>query len=515
MDSQGFDHPITLAPSQPPSKPVSHPFSIGPYQIECLLSQGGMSLLYLALHPETKEVIVVKVLRPEFIKSSEMIERFLHEAKLMSLTSHPHLVKLYGEGMWEGGAYIAMEFIQGICLRQFIEQQTLSMKKSLNIWLQIANTLAHLHAHHIIHKDLKPENILITERGEIKMIDLGIATFQEEIQTKSKATPQILGTPAYMSPELKENPSSVSFASDIYALGVIGYELVLGKLSFGLIHLCQIPSYLRQILEKAIAVSVARRYQDIHDLITDLSSYLLSGKLEKEKPATDQAREMAESLQQANVFLSPQSLISTAHYHAAIAKLHIPGQITPYVDQIELPHGLYGFIIAEPINLRIEGVIYLSTLRGMIRSLLLSSKPFELSSFLFQLQTQVQSDFLHEHYAFSFLLLDRCHHELTLVCCGHLATLLHLSPGKQFVSHFSDTHPPLGSFSPTELHTTRYEWAVGDQIIFHTFPASLETMFKEVYTQSPQSQVNHFMKKIPLSLVKKRSHIAITLHRVG
>ena len=150
------------------------PQKIGPYKIESLLDKGGMSLLYLGVHPGTSQPIVVKVLLPKYLKNKEMMGRFLKEAQIIGMTNHPNIVKLYGQGQWEKGLYIAMEFIQGISLRQFIQQKSLSQKRALEIILQVAYALCHLHTHGVIHRDLKPENILITETGEIKVIDFGI-----------------------------------------------------------------------------------------------------------------------------------------------------------------------------------------------------------------------------------------------------------------------------------------------------------------------------------------------------
>ena len=259
------------------------PSFIGPYKIETLLSRGGMSFLYLGIHPETKAPLVVKVLSPSYVTHPEAVEHFLKEAKIIELTNHPNIVKLFGHGEWEKGLYIAMEFIQGISLRQFIMQHSLSRRRALEIILQVAYATLHLHSHGVIHRDIKPENILIGEEGEIKVIDFGIAQLHEEDQTPLQSSPT-LGTPNYMSPEQKENPSQVTFASDIYSIGIILYELVVGKLSYGHINLSSLPKGLEKIAQKALAVSVKERYQKISEFIHDISQYLTTGELEKRAP---------------------------------------------------------------------------------------------------------------------------------------------------------------------------------------------------------------------------------------
>src|ERR1700733_8205323 len=132
------------------------PSKIGGYKIESLLSKGGMSLLYLGIHPETHEPLAIKVLSSKYLSHPEMVERFMREAEIIELTNHPNIVKLFGHGKWAGGVYIAMEFIQGISLRQMLLQEAMSLKRALDVVLQISHALVHLHAHGIIHRDLKP-----------------------------------------------------------------------------------------------------------------------------------------------------------------------------------------------------------------------------------------------------------------------------------------------------------------------------------------------------------------------
>ncbi len=224
------------------------PSQIGGYKIESLLNKGGMSLLYLGVHPETHEPITIKVLSSKYVSHPEMVERFMREAEIIELTDHPNIVKLYGHGKWEGGVYIAMEFVQGLSLRQMILQQAMSLKQALKITLQIAYALTHLHSHGIIHRDLKPENILLTAQGGVKVIDFGISQIYTE--KESSKNRHLIGTPIYMSPEQREDPLKVSFSTDIYSLGIIMYEVVLGRLCYGEIHLSSVSRGLQKILAK-------------------------------------------------------------------------------------------------------------------------------------------------------------------------------------------------------------------------------------------------------------------------
>lgn len=240
------------------------PNFIGPFRIVGLLNRGGMSILYLGIHPEKFEPIVIKILLPKFLQHKEMTGSFLREAEIIRIADHPNIVKLHSQGKWANGLYIAMEFIKGISLKQFIMKKMLTSRSALGIISQIASALSHLHSNGIIHRDLKPANILISEQGLVKVIDFGIA------QLLGKKNNRKMGTPAYMSPEQKESKERLSFSSDIYSLGVITYELLVGKFSQGKIHLSLLKPPIRTILEKALRLQPHERYPTMSAFIEDL-----------------------------------------------------------------------------------------------------------------------------------------------------------------------------------------------------------------------------------------------------
>jgi len=280
-------------------KPFPYPSLIGPYKVETLLGKGGMSFLYLGLDPKDHSPIAIKVLSPKYLAHPEMVQQFLKEAEIIALTDHPNIIKLKKQGIWENGLYIAMEFIQGISLKQFIMQQNFSPKTCIEIVLQVAYALLHLHTHGVIHRDLKPENILITEGGSVKVIDFGIAQliYDKKAALISKRE-KFLGTPDYMSPEQKKDPLNITFGADIYSLGVITFELLVGKLSFGSIQLSLLPKDLQVIVEKALALSLNERYHDIVDFITDLSTYL---KKEQQRGKGEGIKEVWEHVEESHI----------------------------------------------------------------------------------------------------------------------------------------------------------------------------------------------------------------------
>lgn len=521
MPKSSFHKQPTLTDVNPSDEPPgAMPRQIGPYKIESLLSKGGMSLLYLGVHPETRQMLVVKVLSPQFVTHPDMVARFLKESKIISMTNHPNIVKLYGEGQWEGGLYIAMEFIRGISLRQFIEQQSLSMKRCIDIILQVAYALAHLHSHGVIHGDLKPENILITEDGEVKVIDFGIARLHEE--EKKEKGQKIAGTPSYMSPEQKEDPSKISFASDIYALGIIAYELFSGKLSFGVIHLSQVPKGLRQILEKALAVSLQERYPDAIKFISDLSTYLKSGGLEKDRPGTDQLREIVETLQKAEQTLSPIQPPSWSTVEIGFAKLKASyGQDGLYFDYFKLKDNTFGFVIAETVQNGLDSPIHIATLRGAIRAFIKSPDNFFFSRFITDLNQTIRDDPLRLNYNFAFLILSPLRDQLQFLSCN-LGNLIHFSPGSRTPHILTNSHPPLGSDPTNSFEMTIDNWNIGDVLVFNSFDPSkdelIQQALKEHFLLSPQNQANAMVKKLsanPLISNEKKTKLLFTIHRIG
>ena len=502
---------LTLAESEIPL-----PAAIGPYKIESLFSKGGMSLLYLGLDPMTKKPLVIKVLSPGYVTHPEAVGRFLKEARVISLTNHPNIVKLYGQGEWEKGLYIAMELIHGISLKQFIMQHSLSLRRALEITLQVAYALHHLHSHGVIHRDIKPENILITEEGEIKVIDFGIAQLHEE-EKKEIDSGRYLGTPNYMSPEQKEDPSKVTFASDIYSLGIILYELILGKLSFGIINLVDLPKGLKKIATRTLAVSANERYQNISEFIHDVSQYLNSGDLEKERTGSDQAKELNERIQKANLSLSPIALPLWPQMDLGVAKWRGHLQLGLYYDLFRLPNNTFLVLSAAATNSAIESAVSIAVLRGMIRMQLHEFSPtaktvFKPIPFLEKLNRLIFEDFLGEKFALNFVLLDPLLDQATYVSCGFDA-LLHVPQGQTTPRQLSSQNDLLGTSATTEFSAITDNWNPGDQLFMHTlaldpqsppdekqqFDLRVNEAISENVLLSAQRQADAILKKVASS----------------
>ncbi|MBM3196116.1 MAG: serine/threonine protein kinase [Chlamydiae bacterium] len=268
------------------------PIKIGPYRIEKLLTTGTLSRLYLGMHEQNRHLAVLKVLSHDVLKDPNRKKLFLKEGALLKDLSHANIVQYMGEGEFEDGMYIAVEFVQGISLKQFILQRSLSLKRSLEVITKTLYALLYLHSVGIVHRDLKPENILITESSEVKLVDFGIAATQEELLEGP-----VYGTPSYMPPEYKTGSKKVDYRADIYAVGVIFYELILGRVSLGRIDLELIPTHLRPIVKKATALDSTKRYQDVMEMIADLSLYLKEDLLSKDESTEDTLKDLLDSIE--------------------------------------------------------------------------------------------------------------------------------------------------------------------------------------------------------------------------
>lgn len=475
------------------ARPIPMPPKIGPYKIESLFSKGGMSLLYFGIHPGSNLPIIVKVLLPKYLKHKEMVGRFLKEAQIIALTDHPNIVKLYGQGQWEKGLYIAMEFIRGISLRQFIQQKSLSQKRALEIILQVAYALCHLHTHGVIHRDLKPENILITESGEIKVIDFGIAQLQGEAGSERiTQTRRVMGTPVYMSPEQKENPLHVTYASDIYSLGIIAYELLLGRLSHGVIHLALLPKMLSKIIDKALQTNPEDRYQDIVDFITDISQIIKIEADQGEETEEERTEEVLDLIQQTRSILIPKKGPHWPQIETGLAMGN--GQVLSglYIDFFHLPQDRFGIIVAEPNGTGVASLLHSSVLRGMVRMAIQGKKEQHPLQMLQALNHVLHEDPMKERFSFNFLLLTPDKDQLSFVSCKS-GSLWHIAEESHKVRMLTTPNAALGADPNTGLLETVDNWYVGDTLIFYSGEESSSSWIAEHRMLAPQPQAEKIL----------------------
>jgi serine/threonine-protein kinase len=203
----------------------------GRYQIVSELGKGAMGMVYQAHDPQIDRMIALKVLRQDRVVDHEFVRRFVAEARAIGRLSHPNIVTVFDVGEDHGTIYIAMEFLEGRSLDILIREQTFNPDKIVDVGIQVADALEYAHRQGIIHRDIKPGNIIITPQGHVKVTDFGIARIEGSSGQQMTQMGEILGTPIYMPPEQVAG-QPVDGRSDIYALGVVLYELTTGKHPF-------------------------------------------------------------------------------------------------------------------------------------------------------------------------------------------------------------------------------------------------------------------------------------------
>ncbi len=488
MKNIDFYSQITLPSFRTHGPPFVIPKHIGPYKIDSVLNQGSMSLLLLGSEPEMRKPIAIKVLLPALSADKELVAQFLREAEIISLADHPNILKLYGQGEWEKSLYIAMEFVQGISLRQFILNNSLSIKRTLDIILEISYALLHLHTHGIIHRDLKPENILITESGKIKLIDFGIAHIMEEKGKKLKGENRIIGTPSYMSPEQKRNPFNISFNSDIYSLGIIFYEMIMGKLSFGNVQLDLIPSHLRPILQKALEPNAELRYKDVVDFIADISKYLKDNIIEKERSDEDELLEIWEILGEEQKELLPP-IPSWPELDIGLAKPEGIYLFGIYYDFFKLPDNSFVIILAESPSSRLSSIVSLAVLKGLLRAKIhdffaaKSSVPFTSSLFAFELNQLFCHESFGKKEAITILHLSPLLDQFSFISSG-FESLWHLSGNGGQTRMLRNQSRLLGTEPNVAFFSTTDSWNPGDMLLLHPFSSPNMPLEKRIAVEA-------------------------------
>lgn len=504
MKKGDFHKQETLTDVRAANRSFAMPKQIGPYKIESLLNQGGMSTLYLGLHPETNQPIAIKVLLPKYVNNQQMSARFLKEAEIIRLANHPHIVKLYGQGNWENGLYIAMEFIRGISLSQFIQKKSLSVKRALEIILQVAYALSHLHAHGVIHRDLKPENILIDEKGEVKVIDFGIAQLHEE-KEKSGV---LMGTPVYMSPEQREHPNRVQPSSDLYSLGVIAYELIVGRLSHGAIHLESLSKPLRAIIGKALEKDVKKRYEDVVDFINDITQYLQTVGAKEE----DRAEEIIHLIQKSGELLLQKKGPHWATLNCGIAWQEGESVSGLYLEFFQGSETRFAILFAEPEEVGPTSLLYGSYFRGMARVEMqnFSNPGFRPVTFFEKLNKILLADRLpHPKFSAALLVLDAEKDQLVFISCQG-PDLSHISEGTGEERIFKTSNPRLGAEPNATFVEVVDNWRASDTLLLHN--VKMEKPFGDARLLSAQHQAEKILEKSSLSF--SRTALALCLQRI-
>ncbi len=196
------------------------------YQILGKIGEGGMSTVYKGVQTSLRRPVAIKLLSHTLITHTEALELFNRESLIIARLNHPNIIHVIDKGVTSDKApYFVMEFIEGRDLKMFIKKSALKFNQKIDVLVQVCKALSYAHKNGIVHRDIKPQNILIDKEGTARVLDFGIAAVADAGESNT-----VMGTPAYMAPEQKETPHDVSFLADIYALGVVIYELMTGRL---------------------------------------------------------------------------------------------------------------------------------------------------------------------------------------------------------------------------------------------------------------------------------------------
>ena len=260
------------------------------YELQKVIVVGGMAVVYKAYDNIDDRTVAVKILKDEFLASEEFRRRFKNESKAIAVLSHPNIVKVYDVSYGDKLQYIVMEYVEGITLKENIEQQgDISWKETVHFTTQILRALQHAHDKGIVHRDIKPQNIMLLENGTIKVTDFGIARFSRS-ETRTM-TDTAIGSVHYISPE-QARGDITDDKSDIYSVGVVMYEMLTGQLPFqsdnsvsvAIMQLqtdtvkpreinSSIPEGLEQITMRAMQKNPKDRYQSAAEMILDLEEF--------------------------------------------------------------------------------------------------------------------------------------------------------------------------------------------------------------------------------------------------
>src|SRR5678816_3559774 len=275
---------------------------INQYKIQEKIGSGGQGTVYKALDTKLNRTVVIKILPPELTQKTANFRRFDREAQLCSQLDHPNICTIYDFNEENGVFYIAMQYVDGKNVRQLVSGRPLELRSALSIAIQVTDALAYAHSKNIIHRDIKAGNVMVTESGQVKILDFGLAKLMEDEtvgENRGVDRTQITelgipyGTATYAAPEQAKGERA-DHRSDIFSTGVLLYEMLTGIWAFqgktvidvrhqvlygtprtlAEMRKEEVPPQLQQIIDKALAKDPKDRYQKIAAMRDDLRALL-------------------------------------------------------------------------------------------------------------------------------------------------------------------------------------------------------------------------------------------------
>ncbi len=360
------------------------PESIGKYRVFKQLARGGMGAVYTAEHPTLDRTVIIKKLTLR--GNADMRERFRREAQIMMDLRNDSIVDVYDHFREGTSYYIVLEYVDGVSLEELIRRERyLPSDVALLIIREACRALAYAHEHGVIHRDIKPGNILISRKGEVKLVDFGIATIHGDDESNLTREGMTLGTPVYMAPEQFQNTRNVDKRADIYSIGVVLYEAVTGQKPFpsslspdtlAKIQNGQyegprkvnpkVSRFAAHIIKRTMKVRTDRRVQDLHwvirkidhklnvdsrNQVTELLAEVVNGTKQPEVPARKPALRASLVAGLAGLLVAVATYSYVTGYYREIL---MPRQYGALEMQIEVPRGA-----KEPKDLFVAAQLFL------------------------------------------------------------------------------------------------------------------------------------------------------------
>jgi serine/threonine protein kinase/Tfp pilus assembly protein PilF len=351
--------------------------SVGLYRIMDQLGQGGMATVYKAYHPNLDRYVAIKVLHPAFKEDPGFLERFKREAQIVARLEHPNIVPVYDYADYEGQPYLVMKFIEGQTLKARLKQQPLTLDEAFHILEPVADALTYAHGQGILHRDIKPSNIMLDLHGTPYIADFGLARIAQAGES-TLSQDMMLGTPQYISPEQAKGVRDLGPGTDIYSLGVVLYEIVVGHVPYNadtpyaIIHdhiykplpltskvKARVPVEVERVLLRALAKEPEARYATAVDMIAAFGQAAQGEAVSVQSAPRHQPQDAAAWPSAATAPRDPLSPPMPA-YTAT------PGPVTPSSD-----NRVSGESTARRVNLRILGGVGALLVVGMVGLLII------------------------------------------------------------------------------------------------------------------------------------------------